>query len=398
MRDRSSQNAPAVLLTLGRLPKALELARALRAAGCRVVVADPFRWHLCRPSRAVSACYRVTAPNADRDAYLRDLKAIVERENIELLVPVSEEVFHIAALKDAFPPGLRVLCPSFEMIARLHDKLAFANWARSRGLPVPPTFPEDSAGARELMAAGDYVAKPAHSCSGIGVSICRGGERHETGAPGMLVQGLVEGDHISSLSLLQGGREVVTVLYRGTVYAGTVAICFERVREAPAVSRWIRGFCEDLDYSGFIAFDFIVEDSGEALAIECNPRPTSGVHFLDAGDLGRALLSPADVMPVGSKPCDRMQWAYSTLTEAYAALFRPAEFRRRLAQLFSARDVVWSLADPLPFLLMTPMSWEILWPAMTTAMTLGEATQRDIAWMSDGAAIDAGASRDAPDT
>jgi hypothetical protein len=275
-------------------------------------------------------------------------------------------------------------------MARLHDKLEFARWADSLGLSVPPTFPEDSPGARELMDAGDYVAKPAHSCSGIGVNICRDGSRHETGSPGMLVQGLVEGDHVSSLSLLHGGREIVTVLYRGTVYAGTVAICFERVRDAPAVSRWIQSFCSGLDYSGFIAFDFIVDSGGEAWAIECNPRPTSGIHFLDGHDLGRALLSPAESESVGDKRHERMQWAYSTLTEAYAALFRPAEFRRRLAQLFTARDVVWSLSDPLPFLLMTPMSWEILWPAMTTDMTLGEATQRDIAWMSDEAEPDPG--------
>ena len=55
-------------------------------------------------------------------------------------------------------------------------------------------------------------------------------------------------------------------------------------------------------------------------------------------------------------------------------------FVRRLRELLSARDVVWEAADPLPFLLMTPLSWEILWPAMTTSLSLGEATQRDIAW------------------
>jgi hypothetical protein len=69
-----------VLLTLGRLPKALALARACRAAGCRVLVADPFRWHLCRPSRAVDRCYRVTAPNTSLSAYLDDLEAIVRDE------------------------------------------------------------------------------------------------------------------------------------------------------------------------------------------------------------------------------------------------------------------------------------------------------------------------------
>ena len=42
-----------VLLTLGRLPKALELARALRAAGARVLVAEPFAKHLTGTSRAV---------------------------------------------------------------------------------------------------------------------------------------------------------------------------------------------------------------------------------------------------------------------------------------------------------------------------------------------------------
>ena len=95
----------------------------------------------------------------------------------------------------------------------------------------------------------------------------------------------------------------------------------------------------------------------------------------------------------------RFQWAYSTLTEAYAAFFRPREFARRLRQMVTARDVVWSLRDPLPFLLMTPMSWEILWPAMTSDVSMGEATQRDIAWLSNttrpGAVIPAAAALDA---
>ena len=59
-----------VLLTLGRLPKALELARALHAAGCRVVVAEPFRRHLTGASRQVARSVQVTSPVIDREAYL----------------------------------------------------------------------------------------------------------------------------------------------------------------------------------------------------------------------------------------------------------------------------------------------------------------------------------------
>jgi hypothetical protein len=163
-----------------------------------------------------------------------------------------------------------------------------------------------------------------------------------------------------------------------------VAVCFERVDEAPALRHWISAFCARHPYTGFIAFDFMVDGQGEPWAIECNPRVTSGVHFLDPPGLAKALLDPESVSGIGLKPEQRMQWAYSTLTEAYAALFRGngREFRRRLGALIRSRDVVWCGRDPLPFLLMTPMSWEILWPAITSGVTLGEATQRDIAWLS----------------
>ena len=224
-----SRPQPTVLLTLGRLPKALELARCLHNAGCRVVVADPFRWHLCRPSRAIAACYRVTAPNTDRSRYLSELRDIVRREDVQLVLPVSEEALHVSALIDTLPAHVHVLCAPFEQLLQLHDKQAFADLASGMGLTVPPTFAEQSAEAAELMASSDYVAKPIHSCSGIGVEICVNGRRHQPGSSGMLVQKHVAGDHVSSLSLLDRGREVATVVYRGTVFAGTVAICFERV-------------------------------------------------------------------------------------------------------------------------------------------------------------------------
>ncbi|MEN9755617.1 MAG: hypothetical protein RLZ07_1999, partial [Pseudomonadota bacterium] len=37
-----------VLLTLGRLPKGLDIARSFHRAGWRVIIADPARDHLAR--------------------------------------------------------------------------------------------------------------------------------------------------------------------------------------------------------------------------------------------------------------------------------------------------------------------------------------------------------------
>jgi predicted ATP-grasp superfamily ATP-dependent carboligase len=373
---------PTILLTLGRLPKALALARACRAVGCRVIVADPFRWHLCRPSRAVDRSYRVRAPNEDLGGYFQDLLDIIAREEVSLVLPVSEEALHVASLAPRLPAGVTLFGAGRERLEQLHDKLRFTEFAQSLALPVPETHAAGTAGAASLCARSDFIEKPMHSCSGIGLRMGSAGEQPLAGGGDVLLQEFLRGELLSTLSVLRGGRELATVVYRGTVMAGTVAVCFERVDEAPAVRDWIRGFISGSDYEGFLAFDFIVGDDGVARALECNPRTTSGVHFLDPASLGQALLDPG-ATAVALSDRRRYQWAYSTLTEAYAALLRPREFRRRFREMLTARDVIWAADDPLPFLLMTPMSWEILWPAMTTSLTLGEATQRDIAWFGE---------------
>ncbi|MFN2327760.1 MAG: hypothetical protein ABR612_02505 [Chromatocurvus sp.] len=372
-----------VLLTLGRLPKALALARALHAVGCRVIIADPFRWHLCRPSRTVASSYRITAPNTDRDAFQRELLDIIRREGVATVLPVSEEALHVACIAEALPSTIRLFCPDFDTLLRLHDKLAFAVLAHSQSLSVPPTFPAASEPGRALCSAMPTIAKPRHACSGIGIQRLQQGQQPVGDAPDLLVQRYIGGDHISTLSLLRGGLEVGRSRYRGTVFAGTVAVCFERVDAHAAIDAWLDAFfvANPID-TGFIAFDFIVDPDGCAWAIECNPRVTSGIHFFDSATLGAALTADDDAPAanVAAATHMRFQWAYSTLTEAYRAAFQPSEFLRRLREMRRARDVVWSTADPMPFLLMTPLSIEILWPALTSRLTLGEATQRDIAW------------------
>jgi predicted ATP-grasp superfamily ATP-dependent carboligase len=369
-----------VLLTQGRLPKALELARSLHSFGCRVIVADPLRWHLCRPSRAVTACYQVPAPNTDLKAYLQELLLIVTKEQVRFILPVSEETLHVAHLHSMLPENVELLCQPRKQLMQLHHKLLFAHHARNIGLAVPPTFPDSSEPGRQLMASDDYVAKPACGYAGKGVRVCRAGQPPVPANEPMLVQKYIKGDHISSLSLLQKGRQIFTVLYRPTVRSGTVAVCFQRVNHSQAVSAWIARYCRETRQSGFIGFDFIVDSSGSAWAIECNPRPTSGLHFIENTTLARALMVPAKAKGVAYKSHAHMQSAYLTLVETFSAWQRPREFWRRLGLLFKARDVVWSLNDPLPFLLMLPTSWEMVRPAIKTERTLLEIAQADIAW------------------
>lgn len=371
-----------VLLTLGRLPKALELARALKSAGCRVVVAEPFNWHVCRPSSAVDRSIQVAAPNTNTQKYLDDLLRIVAEERVDIVVPVSEEALHAARLKPVLPARVSLFSPGQAQLVQLHDKLEFARIASSYDLDVPETFSARDPAAVALSQVYDHIIKPVHSCSGIGVEQRNKGTALNTSPadPDCVVQAFVPGRHVSSFSVAHEGREIVTVLYEGTVFSGTVAVCFTRIDKLKPVDDWITRFITRSGYSGFIAFDFIVSDEGRAWAIECNPRATSGVHFLDSADLAQAILQPAASLPVRLKETRSFQQSYTTLTEAYRHILRPGDFLSRMKQLFSARDAVWSIRDPMPFLLMTPMSWDILKPAIFSGISLGEAATRDIAW------------------
>ncbi len=69
------------------------------------------------------------------------------------------------------------------------------------------------------------------------------------------------------------------------------------------------------------------------------------------------------------------------MTEVWRSVFQPKEFLRKFKELINARDAVWDINDPWPFILMMPMSSEIMWKAMTSSMTLGEVSQLDIAWI-----------------
>ena len=97
-----------VLLTLGRLPKALELARALHTSGCRVLVAEPFARHLTGASRAVARSFVVPAPATDREYYLQALTDIIRQEKVDIVLPVSEEILHVAGLHGRVPDSVRI--------------------------------------------------------------------------------------------------------------------------------------------------------------------------------------------------------------------------------------------------------------------------------------------------
>jgi predicted ATP-grasp superfamily ATP-dependent carboligase len=371
-----------LLLTLGRLPKALDIARAFHAAGWRVLVAEPFRWHLAGVSRAVAASLRVTPPCVDRAAYLRELADIVRREKVELIVPVSEETMHVAHLRGMLAAAVKIFTMPPAVVLDLHDKHRFVRRAAALGLDVPATAALGDPAGAVLAAAGDVVVKPVFSCSGRGVRILPRGAALPAPDPAdpAIVQLFVAGQVFSTCSIAQQGKTIATIVYRGGIMSGTVAVSFQRVEGQAAIEQWVRHFVAELCYSGFISFDFVVAEDGSAVAIECNPRATSGLHFLHAADRVAAITAPETLAAARMRPQMHLQQFYASLTETQGSLRDRARFAANLRMLRAARDVTWSWRDPLPFVTMPLTSWKIIAMAIAHRRSFGEVAMLDVAW------------------
>ena len=155
-----------VLLTCGRGTFSLTLARAFHAAGHRVLVADAWPRSLCRYSAAVARYFYVPSPAKSTTAWAEAIQEIVKQQRVDLIVPIYEEVLHLAkALADLAEP-LPLFAADFQTLIALHDKWRFNQTARALGLSVPDsvllTSREDV--EREFARGGrNRVFKPVYS-------------------------------------------------------------------------------------------------------------------------------------------------------------------------------------------------------------------------------------------
>ena len=374
-----------MLLTLGRLPKALDLARAFAARGDRVLVAEPYQWHLCRVSRAVERCFVVPPPSTAAERYLDALESVIREHGVDLVVPVSEETLFVAGLRPRLPAGVGLYAMPQPLLLALHSKHEFPALVQSFGLAAPPTYLAGTPAAAALLASRDCVVKPVRSCSGRGLVYLGAGAPVPAQGEAAVVQQRVRGRLLSSFSVLRDGAVVTTVVYRGTIMAGTVAVGFERVDEA-GIAAWVTEFARQSRYTGFVSFDFIVDDDDRPWAIECNPRVTSGIHFLRHEDLAAVIRGEAGAPVPRLREHRRLQQFFPALTETQGSVFSD-RFRANLRTLVGSRDVSWATSDPWPLLTMPLTSLGIMVRAATQRRSMGEVATDDIVWSDPPAGV-----------
>ncbi len=345
--------AKRILLTSGRVPSALELARALARAGCYVVVADSYPTYICQGSRAVAKSYVVPPPRLQPASYELAIIDIIKREKIDLVVPASEEVFYLASFAAEIKKHCEVFFADADLLLQCHHKQNFNDMAHGMGLSVPAsTLLLKGSSVAHRLAQGDFVLKRCYSRGGNRVIFASAGtDPQNCDVPldgSWLIQHKIPGETLCSFSVVQNGRLMKTQLYRPSVTLGSIGVVFQSIRD-DRIEQWIESFVKKSAYHGFLSFDFQRTEAGEIFALECNPRVTSGIHLVNPDVLAQAILNPDRPLPKKASR-SRAQIILGVMTALPDIMSSPRLAWKTLRECIRARDVMFAWSDLWPLL------------------------------------------------
>jgi predicted ATP-grasp superfamily ATP-dependent carboligase len=351
------------------MTKALQLARSFHAAGHRVVLIESRKYWLTahRFSRSVDRFHAMPSPESPE--YVEALVAIIEREGVDVYVPVCSPV---ASLFDSKAmPRLSRYCEVIhvgpETIDQLDDKFAFAQTASSLGLRTPKslliTAPEDVLGFDFASERRSFILKSIKYDSIRRLDLTRlpRPTMQETEA---FVRSLpISPSNPWVLQEFIPGTEYCT---HGTLRAGELKVhccCLSSPFQVnyeneiePEIEQWVRRFGRALALTGQASIDFIkAYDDGQIYAIECNPRTHSAITmFYDHPDLAAAYLGgPVSDAPIEPLPSSRpTYWFYHELWRLIESLGSRQRVVERLRVIARGKDAVLDWRDPLPFLML----------------------------------------------
>jgi hypothetical protein len=380
---------PRILITGARLPAALELVRALDAAGASVWVADSL---YCTPAGASRRCagyIRFPPPAFEFQGFRNCMRRTVQRLRIDMIIPVSEEIFYLAQIADELAPA-SLFAPSFTDLRRLHSKWEVLSMARGCAIRIPETVRATSMAALHagLMEMPGGVLKPEFSRGAYEARFAphRGLEALDIspGCPWLIQEALV-GKEISTFSIARRGKVLAHATYEPCWRVARGASLYFRPIKVACAERFVSEFVERHGLSGQLSFDLMLDDSGSVALIECNPRTTSGVHlFARPEELGRAFLAgDAQVGPAApaTNAGDKAKAAKLAIALLHgAAALRAGQAGLLYADLRTAQDSSFLLRDPLPLLALYASSLEILLRSRSWQVDARHAYTFDLEW------------------
>jgi hypothetical protein len=285
-----------ILITGARAPICADIVYALTSAGHRVWVSDSLRFPVGRFCPKVEGYLRLPAPRKNFAGFEAGLVAGCKRLGIERIIPTSEEVFWLSAVK-GLPATCQGFFPSQEVLGQLHDKQRFAALAQSLGYGAPENHllssVVDVAQFVQNKDSAGYVFKPVYSRFASDVLISPAADtalriRPTAHAP-WLAQTRALGPELCVYNIAVEGELIMHAAYRPRWRAGKGASVYFEPEVSAQLQEMSAQIVAATKFTGQISFD-VIETADGLVALECNPRGTSGVH-LASQSLGKFSMA-----------------------------------------------------------------------------------------------------------
>ncbi len=359
-------NPQTILVSGGKMTKALQLARSFYQAGHRVILVESPKYLTGHQfSWAVDRFY--TVPNPDAEDYIDALLKIVKTEAVDVYVPVCSPVasYYDALAKQALSPQCEVMHVDAAMAQRLDDKFAFSAAAKALGLSVPESYyitdpqqvldfdfsqsdrqyilksiPYDSVRRLDLTKLpGDTVVEMEVFVKSLPIS-----DRYP-----WIMQEFISGQEYCTHSTIRDGELRLHCCCESSAFQ----INYQMV-DKPEIAAWVRKFVQGLNLTGQVSFDFIETANGQIYAIECNPRTHSAMTmFYNQPDVAKAYLESEPLTEI-VQPLDSSRptyWIYHEIWRLVTNLGSPTKALKRIQIIASGKDAIFEWSDPLPFLM-----------------------------------------------
>ncbi|MBD1804652.1 ATP-grasp domain-containing protein [Microcoleus sp. FACHB-SPT15] len=369
-----ANNPKTIMLTGGKMTKALQLARSFHAMGHRVILVETHKYWLTghQFSNAVDRFYTVPAPQKDPEGYTQALLNIAKQENVDLYVPVCSPVssYYDSLAKPVLSGCCEVLHFDADTTKMLDDKFAFAETARSLGLSVPKSYritdPQQVLNFDFSNETRPYILKsiPYDSVRRLNLTKLPCATQEETAAfvqslpiskeKPWIMQEFIPGQEYCTHSTVKDGELRLHCCCESSAFQ----VNYENV-DNPQILEWVQHFVKELKLTGQASFDFIQAEDGTVYAIECNPRTHSAITmFYNHPGVAEAYLGkepltePLQPLPT-SKPT---YWLYHELWRL-TQVRSWQQLQTWVNTISRGTDAIFQVNDPIPFL--TVHHWQI---------------------------------------
>ncbi len=422
-----------ILLTGTRHTVAVDLARDFKSAGNRVFSAETQEKPITSYSNSIEHHYVVPSPRFDEEGFVAALIDICQKEKIDLLYPVLEEILYVSKHKDAILeacPGLSIMADDFDKLVALHNKHTFYETVTKLGIKTPFTQEITSQAQLEEYLDAEpskkFILKPVYSRYAMGTKVVSAADKPQEldfKDTQWILQDFIPGDLACLYCFAEKGTLKFHIAYhngfRPRKGGGFEVVNFlEPLEEDEALIVAAKKIIEAYNFSGNISFDFIhaeksfsdaavaksevhvseengvpVDEKNASLAentssysekkdglgsyyiLECNPRITGGFHILRENNMFELMFGKE---PAASKALVKRR--YQFLSFANALMFQKYSFGY-LRALLTYPDVLFRAGDMRPWYCQLGIIKLAVEDAKRYGITADEAAVYDIAWM-----------------